>query len=728
MISFRGAAAPLISFCLIHSLAPVPSFAAGIAQQPNICTRGCWGAVYAPIQTGSQPDRAILHHTAIQNDFNTNGIEDSKANVRAIQSLHMNSNGWSDIGYHFLVDKFGNTFEGRAGTMTNWVIGSHSYMANTRSVGFNIMGYFHPPYSQVPTAPMLSALEDVIAWYMPNGWSAHGNPGYATGEFGTSPPNICGHNEVSQTACPGENVVPLEPEIRNQVQLRIDTGSGGNAGPTLNRKRYGHTVGYNDDGRQQLYFIGTDGNLYSRWQNNLNSGPWTWEGHGNPGVTLRPGVATSTNEEGTQQIFVIGTNGNVYSKYQTMVNAGWSGWEAHGNPGVLLQAGIATSANADERQQFFAVGTDGNLYSKFQTTLNAGWSAWEAHGNGGSPLRGTLDAGWNQDGRQQVFATGTDGNLYSRYQGVLNAGPWYWEPHGNPGVSLADGVTANANADGRQEIFVTGTNGVMYSRWQGVANAGPWYWSDQGNGGAALLPRIAGGANQDGRQQVFEIGNNGSLYSKWQGAVNAGPWYWEGHGNPGVGLQVGTGCGINGDGRQELFAVGTDGNVYSKWQNAPNSGWSAWGTHGNPGVTLVGISAVPLPPDVIVDNSQAGFSVIGSWATGTSAADKYGADYRYRSASAVTEPATWAYTAAQTRSYQVYAWWSQGTNRSASAPYDISTAGGTVRVNKNQQTGGGSWQSLGIFNINAGANTVKLSCWTTTGYIVLADAIKVVAR
>src|SRR5205823_372476 len=34
---------------------------------------------------------------------------------------------------------------------------------------------------------------------------------------------------------------------------------------------------------------------------------------------------------------------------------------------------------------------------------------------------------------------------------------------------------------------------------------------------------------------------------------------------------------------------------------------------------------------VIVDNSDAGFSVVGTWTTGTSATDKYGADYRYHS-------------------------------------------------------------------------------------------------
>jgi hypothetical protein len=45
-------------------------------------------------------------------------------------------------------------------------------------------------------------------------------------------------------------------------------------------------------------------------------------------------------------------------------------------------------------------------------------------------------------------------------------------------------------------------------------------------------------------------------------------------------------------------------------------------------------------------------------------------------------------------------------------------------VQKNQQVNGGSWQLLGSWSMNAGTNQVRLSCWTTTGFVVIADAIK----
>lgn len=125
-----------------------------------------------------------------------------------------------------------------------------------------------------------------------------------------------------------------------------------------------------------------------------------------------------------------------------------------------------------------------------------------------------------------------------------------------------------------------------------------------------------------------------------------------------------------------------------------------------------------------VDNVDSGFSVATSWSTGTSATDKYGTNYRFRNTAAVSDPATWAAALANTGSYNVRAWWSQGINRSTTAPYIVYHSTGSTTVNKNQQANGGGWRLLGTFTLNAGTNTVKLSCWTTTGFVVIADAVK----
>jgi hypothetical protein len=122
-----------------------------------------------------------------------------------------------------------------------------------------------------------------------------------------------------------------------------------------------------------------------------------------------------------------------------------------------------------------------------------------------------------------------------------------------------------------------------------------------------------------------------------------------------------------------------------------------------------------------VDNAAATF--VGSWTAGTSSTDKYGADYRYHSTAAVSEPATFSASLTAGNKYNVYAWWPQGANRSTTAGYVVSRVGGTTAVAVNQQINGGKWNYLGNFNIAGGANTVQLSCWTTTGFIVVADAV-----
>jgi beta-lactamase superfamily II metal-dependent hydrolase len=135
-------------------------------------------------------------------------------------------------------------------------------------------------------------------------------------------------------------------------------------------------------------------------------------------------------------------------------------------------------------------------------------------------------------------------------------------------------------------------------------------------------------------------------------------------------------------------------------------------------------ASLTVKVNVILDNSNAGFTASATWTTGTSATDKYGTNYRYRNTASVSDPATWAANLGNTGSYTVSAWWSQGINRSTNAPYIVYHSTGSTTVYKNQQANGGTWQSLGVYNLTAGTNRVSLSCWTTTGFVVIGDAVK----
>ncbi len=137
--------------------------------------------------------------------------------------------------------------------------------------------------------------------------------------------------------------------------------------------------------------------------------------------------------------------------------------------------------------------------------------------------------------------------------------------------------------------------------------------------------------------------------------------------------------------------------------------------------TAIGTATIGVASDIIVDNSASAFSATSNWSTGTSAGDKYGSNYRFRPTAPASDAAVWNMTVPSAGNWKVYAWWTQGTNRSTTAPYILPN---NTSVPVNQRTNGGKWNLLGTQSVAAGARTVKLSCWTTSGSVVLADAVK----
>ncbi|GIV06518.1 MAG: hypothetical protein KatS3mg016_2093 [Fimbriimonadales bacterium] len=142
---------------------------------------------------------------------------------------------------------------------------------------------------------------------------------------------------------------------------------------------------------------------------------------------------------------------------------------------------------------------------------------------------------------------------------------------------------------------------------------------------------------------------------------------------------------------------------------------------------IVSFNLQVVPWDLTYDNTSGNFSVSGSWSIGTMATDKYGSDYRWTSTSPSSMAfARWFLNAPIDGAYDVYAWWSQGTNRSPQARYEIAHANGTSVVTVNQQTNGGRWVYLGRFVLPRGGGNVYLRASGASGYVVIADAVRIV--
>jgi hypothetical protein len=179
------------------------------ADQPRIILRRSWGANEA-IRRGSVSyattlQAAVVHHTA---GAAGSSPSQSAAIVRGIQTYHVRGNGWNDIGYNFLVDRFGQVFEGRYGGIERNVVGAHAQGFNTGSVGIALLGSYG---GSGPSVQAREALARLIAWRLDVAhvdpvsrvsMISNGNPRFRSG-LPTWLRAVSGHRDTGFTSCPG---------------------------------------------------------------------------------------------------------------------------------------------------------------------------------------------------------------------------------------------------------------------------------------------------------------------------------------------------------------------------------------------------------------------------------------------------------------------------------------------------------------------------------------------
>ena|GEM_PF-3640460 len=228
-----GAASTKVRVPAAQALAQEADATGAGVPRPEIVSRQMWGAnsprediKYATaewyrddyespdpyVDPGRQNDlvgAGVMHHTAGSNAYSADEVSGI---IRGIQRFHQDSRGWNDIGYNFLVDRFGRIWEGRAGGVDRAVIGAHAGGWNTSSFGVAVMGNFTNG-NAVPGASMNAAVE-LLAWK----FDLHGiDPiGRHTWPNGGTRPTLIGHTDVTSTACPGD-IHDLLPQLRERV-------------------------------------------------------------------------------------------------------------------------------------------------------------------------------------------------------------------------------------------------------------------------------------------------------------------------------------------------------------------------------------------------------------------------------------------------------------------------------------------------------------------------------
>lgn len=202
-----------------------PQALGGLFPQPAVVSRTGWGC-----PDGDKPHRGspsyttvthlIVHHTATGND-----ATDWPAVVRSIWNFHVFTNGWSDIGYNYLIDSDGFIYEGRAGGDN--VLGSHFSCANTGTMGTALLGNFT---AVQPTEKTSESLSYLLSWKSDQrGLNPLGITFHASTQLNL--PVIAGHRDANGTTvsyacagteCPGNSLYPLLPQIKTTVAGYVD--------------------------------------------------------------------------------------------------------------------------------------------------------------------------------------------------------------------------------------------------------------------------------------------------------------------------------------------------------------------------------------------------------------------------------------------------------------------------------------------------------------------------
>ncbi len=192
---------------------PVPAAASNFGQLPRLTVRprAEWGA-RSPRKGRTTPMgkiwRLTIHHSAGPKDFVATSKSASADAIQRIQRYHQKTKGWADIGYHYVIDRRGEVWQGRSlryqGAHARGKSGG-SKNGNRGNIGIVVLGnYSHN--RQHLTAAQRRSLTILAA--------------KLSDHYGISATNIYTHQEISPggTACPGPEISRYVARVRRSLR------------------------------------------------------------------------------------------------------------------------------------------------------------------------------------------------------------------------------------------------------------------------------------------------------------------------------------------------------------------------------------------------------------------------------------------------------------------------------------------------------------------------------
>jgi len=157
-----------------------------ITQAPTFTD---YGLEFTSLYARDDTDLIVIHHTG--------NLTDDDLSAERIHYMHL-QNGWSGIGYHYVIRKDGTIEFGRP----EWAVGAHAQGQNWNSIGIHLCGNFE---LAEPTKQQIESCAYLVGWLCE--------------KYGLIPnaTHVVGHCDLMATACPGKNLYDQLQTIRGKA-------------------------------------------------------------------------------------------------------------------------------------------------------------------------------------------------------------------------------------------------------------------------------------------------------------------------------------------------------------------------------------------------------------------------------------------------------------------------------------------------------------------------------